>query len=65
VDVLVVTKFDRCARSVADLYAIVEKIERKSASFRILAMNPDSATPTGRLIVNNRLCRAVRAGDHA
>jgi DNA invertase Pin-like site-specific DNA recombinase len=51
-DVLVVTKLDRLARSVADLCAIVEKIERKGASLRILAMNLDTATPTGRLMVN-------------
>jgi DNA invertase Pin-like site-specific DNA recombinase len=51
-DVIVVAKFDRLARSVADLCAIVEKIERKGASLRILAMNLDTATPTGRLMVN-------------
>jgi DNA invertase Pin-like site-specific DNA recombinase len=51
-DVLVVAKLDRLARSVADLCAIVEKIERKGASLRILAMNLDTATPTGRLMVN-------------
>ena len=51
-DALVVTKLDRLARSVADLCAIVEKIERKGASLRILAMNLDTATPTGRLMVN-------------
>jgi DNA invertase Pin-like site-specific DNA recombinase len=51
-DVLVVTKIDRLARSVADLCAIVAKIERKSASLRILAMNLDTATSTGRLMLN-------------
>ena len=51
-DVLVVTKLDRLARSVADLCAIIEKIEQKGASLRILTMNLDTATPTGRLMVN-------------
>src|SRR5271166_5057695 len=51
-DVLVVTKIDRLARSVADLCAIVAKIERKGASLRILAMNLDTATSTGRLMLN-------------
>jgi DNA invertase Pin-like site-specific DNA recombinase len=51
-DVLVVTKIDRLARSVADLCALVAKIERKGASLRILAMNLDTASPTGRLMLN-------------
>ena len=51
-DTLIVTKLDRLARSVADLCKIVEKIEAKGASLRILAMNLDTATPTGRLMLN-------------
>ncbi len=51
-DALVVTKIDRLARSVADLCAIVARIERKGASLRILAMNLDTASPTGRLMLN-------------
>ena len=51
-DALAVTKLDRLARSVADLCAIVARIERKGASLRILAMNLDTATPTGRLMLN-------------
>jgi DNA invertase Pin-like site-specific DNA recombinase len=51
-DALVVTKIDRLARSVADLCAIVQLIERKGASLRILAMNLDTASPTGRLMLN-------------
>ncbi len=39
-------------KSVADLCAIVAKIEGKGASLRILAMNLDTATPTGRLMLN-------------
>ncbi len=51
-DVLTVTKLDRLARSVADLCLIVVRIEAKGASLRILAMNLDTATPTGRLMLN-------------
>ena len=43
---------DRLARSVADLCAIVAKIEAKGASLRILARSLDTATPTGRLMLN-------------
>jgi DNA invertase Pin-like site-specific DNA recombinase len=51
-DVLAVTKLDRLARSVRNLCDIVERIEAKGASLRILAMNLDTATPTGRLMLN-------------
>ena len=44
VDVLVVTKIDRLARSVADLCAIIKRIEAKGATLRILAMNLDTST---------------------
>jgi DNA invertase Pin-like site-specific DNA recombinase len=51
-DVFVVTKLDRLARSVADLINITSKIETKGASVRILALNLDTTTPTGKLMVN-------------
>lgn len=51
-DVVVVTKLDRLARSMRDLIDIVGQIEAKRASLRILAMNLDTATPTGRLMLN-------------
>jgi DNA invertase Pin-like site-specific DNA recombinase len=51
-DVLTVTKLDRLARSVADLCAIIANIEGKGASLRILGMSLDTATPTGRLMLN-------------
>ena len=44
VDVLVVTRIDRLARSVADLCAIIKRIEAKGATLRILAMNLDTST---------------------
>lgn len=51
-DVLVVTKLDRLARSVADLVDIGQKIEGKAASLRVLDMDLDTKTPTGRLMLN-------------
>lgn len=51
-DTLVVTKLDRLARSVPDLVRIIERLEEKAATLRILAMNLDTATPTGRLLLN-------------
>ena len=40
------------ARSVADLCAIAKRIETKRGALRILAMNLDTATSTGRLMLN-------------
>ncbi len=51
-DVLVVTKLDRLARSMAHLMDLLKIIDGKSASLRILAMNLDTGTPTGRLMLN-------------
>jgi DNA invertase Pin-like site-specific DNA recombinase len=51
-DVFVVTKIDRLARSIVNLCAIVARIEKRKASLRVLAMNLDTATPTGKLILN-------------
>lgn len=51
-DTLIVTKLDRLARSVADLVAITEALRAKGVSLRILAMNLDTATPTGKLMLN-------------
>ena len=51
-DVLVVTKLDRLARSMRDLLDIVARIEAKRASLRILAMNLDTTTATGKLMLN-------------
>src|SRR6476620_9856114 len=51
-DVLVVTKLDRLARSMRDLLDIVACIEAKGANLRILAMNLDTTTATGKLMLN-------------
>ena len=51
-DVLMVTKLDRLARSVADLMKIIETIKSKNASLRILAMNLDTESATGKLMIS-------------
>ena len=50
-DVLVVTKLDRLARSVPHLCQIVEAIEKKGVTLRILNIGLDSSTPTGKLML--------------
>jgi len=50
-DVLVVTKLDRLARSVADLMAIIQTLEQKQAGLRILNLGMDTQTPTGKLML--------------
>ena len=52
-DVLIVTKLDRLARSVPSLCSIVTKLETKGIALRILAMNFDTSTPTGKLLLIN------------
>ena len=51
-DTLLVTKLDRLARSVADLVSITATLKRKGVDLRILSMNLDTATPTGKLMLN-------------
>lgn len=49
-DVVVVTKYDRLARSLRDLLDIVEAIWECGAGFRSLAEDIDTTTPAGRLV---------------
>src|SRR5271170_1834452 len=51
-DSLVITKLDRLARSIPDLVRIIGTLEEKQATLRILGMNLDTHTPTGRLLLN-------------
>jgi DNA invertase Pin-like site-specific DNA recombinase len=51
-DTLIVTKLDRLARSVADLVRITEALKEKRVRLRILALNLDTGTPTGKLMLN-------------
>ena len=50
-DVLVVTKLDRLARSVQHLWKIVELLDAKSVTLRILNLGIDTGNATGRLIL--------------
>ena len=49
-DVVVVTKYDRLARSLRDLLEIVKTIRDRGAGFKSLAEDIDTTTPAGRLI---------------
>lgn len=52
-DVLVVTKLDRLARSMADLWAIVRGLENKGCNFKVLDQSGmDTTTSTGKLLFN-------------
>jgi DNA invertase Pin-like site-specific DNA recombinase len=51
-DVLVVTKLDRLARSMTDLVTITAKLKAKGVELQVLAMNLDTSTPTGKLMLN-------------
>lgn len=51
-DVLVVTRLDRLARSIANLTQIVAALENNKVGLRILDMSIDTNTPTGRLLIN-------------
>ena len=50
-DVLVTTKLDRLARSVADLMAIIQTLDQKAVGLRILNLGMDTQTPTGKLML--------------
>ena len=49
-DVVIVTKYDRLARSLKDLLETVEAIRGRGAGFRSLAEDIDTTTSTGRLV---------------
>lgn len=50
-DTLVVTKLDRLARSVAHLMTLLDQMEGKGVSLRVLNMGIDTSTPTGKLML--------------
>lgn len=47
---VVVTRYDRLARSLKDLLAIVDLIQSRGAGFRSLGEDIDTTTPAGKLI---------------
>ena len=51
-DNLIVTKLDRLARSIPDLVNIIAALEERQATLCVLDMNLDTASPTGRLLLN-------------
>lgn len=51
-DIIIVTKLDRLARSVSHLWSIVEKLEKKNVSLRILNIALDTSTATGKLMLS-------------
>jgi DNA invertase Pin-like site-specific DNA recombinase len=51
-DTFIVTKLDRLARSVIHLAEVVDRLERQKVSLRILNLNLDTSTPTGKLMIN-------------
>lgn len=57
-DVLVVTKLDRLARSMADLVAITSRLKAKGVALNILAMQLDTTTLTGKLMLQLMGCFA-------
>lgn len=50
-DIVVVKSLDRLSRSTLDLLDIVEEIERKKASIKILDTNIDTSGPMGRFFI--------------
>jgi DNA invertase Pin-like site-specific DNA recombinase len=51
-DTLVVTKLDRLARSTKHLLEIVEGLNAKGVELRIMNLNLDSSTPTGKMMLS-------------
>jgi len=51
-DVLVCTKLDRLARSVADVVAIEARLGKKGAALHVMDPAMDTSSPAGRLIFN-------------
>jgi len=51
-DTVIVCKLDRIARSTKHLLSIVETLEAKKVAFRVLNINLDTATPTGKLMLS-------------
>jgi len=51
-DTVVVCKLDRIARSTKHLLEIVDYLEKKGVAFKVLNINLDTGTPTGKLMLS-------------
>ena len=51
-DVFVITRLDRLARSMTDLVKIKDVLETKGVTLKILNLNIDTSTPTGKLMLS-------------
>lgn len=50
-DMFVVTRLDRCSRSVIDLHKILETLKNKKVEFKATEQDLDTSTSTGRLMI--------------
>ncbi len=50
-DIFLVTRLDRCSRSVSDLHNILDSLNKKSVSFKATEQDIDTSTSTGRLMI--------------
>lgn len=50
-DTVVICKLDRIARSTKHLLEIVDHLEKKGVTFKVLNINLDTSTPTGKLML--------------
>lgn len=50
-DTVVICKLDRIARSTKHLLSIAEALEKKGVEFKVLNINLDTSTPTGKLML--------------
>ena len=50
-DVFIVTRLDRCSRSVLDLYKIIEELNKKGVAFKATEQEIDTSTSSGRLLI--------------
>jgi DNA invertase Pin-like site-specific DNA recombinase len=51
-DTFMVTKLDRLACSVPHMWEIVQRLQAKGVTLRIVNLGIDTATPTGKLMLN-------------
>lgn len=50
-DIFIVTRLDRCSRSVIDLHKILEILKSKKVEFKATEQDLDTSTSTGRLMI--------------